>query len=158
MAAINFPNSPSVNDIHTENNLSWKWNGIVWTPLGKSGYVGDLLSTNNLSDVSDAPTSVTNLTTVIDNSNTSITLADSDSGKIINCTAATAVTITIPSTLLADFNVLIIRSGVGSVTFVAGGGSTVNSYNSLLSLAGQHASASIVRTASGVYNLSGNLS
>ena len=25
MAAFNFPNSPSTNDIHTENNVSWKW-------------------------------------------------------------------------------------------------------------------------------------
>ena len=30
MAAFNFPNSPSTNDIHTENNVSWKWNGTVW--------------------------------------------------------------------------------------------------------------------------------
>ena len=30
MAAFNFPNSPSTNDIHTENGISWKWNGTVW--------------------------------------------------------------------------------------------------------------------------------
>lgn len=158
MAAINFPNSPSLNEIHTEGSLSWKWNGTAWVPLGKSGYVGDLLSTNNLSDVSSKSSSVTNLTTITDNSNTSITLSDSDSGKIINCTAASAVSIEIPSTLSSGFNVLVIQSGAGAVTFVAGSGATVNSYNSFLSISGQHGAASIVRTDSATYNLSGNLS
>ena len=30
MAALNFPNSPSTNDIHTENGVSFKWNGTIW--------------------------------------------------------------------------------------------------------------------------------
>ena len=34
MAALNFPNSPSVNDIHTENGVSFKWNGTIWKKVG----------------------------------------------------------------------------------------------------------------------------
>ena len=34
MAALNFPNSPSVNDIHTENGVSFKWNGTIWKRVG----------------------------------------------------------------------------------------------------------------------------
>ena len=34
MAAFNFPNSPSVNDIHSENGVSFKWNGTVWNRFG----------------------------------------------------------------------------------------------------------------------------
>ena len=30
MAAFNFPNSPSTNDTHTENGVTYKWNGTVW--------------------------------------------------------------------------------------------------------------------------------
>jgi hypothetical protein len=30
MSAIDFPNSPSVNDTHTVGNRVWKWNGTVW--------------------------------------------------------------------------------------------------------------------------------
>ena len=30
MAAFNFPNSPSTNDLHTENGVTFKWNGTVW--------------------------------------------------------------------------------------------------------------------------------
>jgi len=30
MPAIDFPDSPSVNDTHTVGNRVWKWNGTVW--------------------------------------------------------------------------------------------------------------------------------
>ena len=30
MPAIDFPNSPSINDTHTVGNRVWKWNGTVW--------------------------------------------------------------------------------------------------------------------------------
>ena len=40
MAALDFPASPSTNDIHTENGLSWKWNGSAWTRLGDVGAQG----------------------------------------------------------------------------------------------------------------------
>jgi hypothetical protein len=31
--AINFPSSPAGNQVHTENNLSWKFNGTAWIAL-----------------------------------------------------------------------------------------------------------------------------
>ena len=34
MAAFNFPNSPSTNDIHSENGVSFKWNGSMWNRFG----------------------------------------------------------------------------------------------------------------------------
>jgi hypothetical protein len=50
MAAIDFPNSPSVNDTHTVGDRTWKWNGSVWAvvravdllvgPTGATGAVG----------------------------------------------------------------------------------------------------------------------
>jgi len=30
VTAIDFPNSPSVNDTHTVGDRTWKWNGSVW--------------------------------------------------------------------------------------------------------------------------------
>ncbi len=43
--AINFPNSPSTNDTHTENGFTWKWDGTVWiiqstAPAGPPGAPG----------------------------------------------------------------------------------------------------------------------
>jgi len=34
MAAFNFPNSPSTNDLHTENSVTWKWDGVMWNRVG----------------------------------------------------------------------------------------------------------------------------
>ena len=34
MAAFNFPNSPSTNQVHTENSVTWKWNGVTWKRQG----------------------------------------------------------------------------------------------------------------------------
>ena len=94
---------------------------------------------------------------VVDNAGTSITLADTDNNKIVRCTAATAVTITVPSTLTAGFSCMVIQAGAGQVTFVAGSGATLNSFGNLLKTAGQHAPASLIRVGAGIYNLSGNL-
>jgi len=43
--AVNFPNSPSTNDTHTENGLTWKWDGTTWiiqsiAPPGPAGSPG----------------------------------------------------------------------------------------------------------------------
>ena len=94
---------------------------------------------------------------IADNSATSITLADADNNKVIRCTAATAVTITVPSTLVAGFSCMVIQAGAGQVTFAAGSGATLNSFGNLLKTAGQHAPASFIRVDNGIYNLSGNL-
>ena len=40
MAALNFPNSPSLNDTHTENGVTFKWNGATWDRLGDIGAQG----------------------------------------------------------------------------------------------------------------------
>ncbi len=49
MAAFNFPNSPSVNDLHTENGVTFKWNGTIWLRVGNS--YSDI-STLNVSGIS----------------------------------------------------------------------------------------------------------
>jgi hypothetical protein len=41
--SIDFPNSPSVNDVYTVDNRSWRWTGSVWesvTTLGPTGPTG----------------------------------------------------------------------------------------------------------------------
>jgi hypothetical protein len=106
---------------------------------------------------STGPTGPEPSLTIADNSATAITLADTDNNRVIRCTASSAVTITVPSTLAAGFSCMVIQAGTGRVTFVAGSGATINSFGNLLATAGQHAPASLMRLASGVYNLSGNL-
>ena len=43
--AINFPTSPTTNDIWTENDLSWKFNGTAWTALPTPSVAGNVAYT-----------------------------------------------------------------------------------------------------------------
>lgn len=47
--AINFPNSPSVNDVHTSGSNSWRWDGASWVSLGQiiTGPTGPTGATGN---------------------------------------------------------------------------------------------------------------
>ena len=94
---------------------------------------------------------------VAESAATAITLADFDNNAVIRCTSATAVTITVPSTLAVGFSCMVIQAGIGQITIAAGAGATLNSFGALVKTAGQHAPASIIRVGAGVYNLSGNL-
>lgn len=48
MTAINFPDSPTINDIYTVDGRSWRWTGSVWEsvtatvsgPTGPAGPTG----------------------------------------------------------------------------------------------------------------------
>lgn len=41
--AINFPNNPSLDDVYTEGNRSWSWNGVYWRARSTTvGYTGSL--------------------------------------------------------------------------------------------------------------------
>ena len=56
--AINFPNSPSVNDIHVSGANRWQWNGSSWTRIG--GAITDAInSTNDNSTTTLYPVMVT---------------------------------------------------------------------------------------------------
>jgi hypothetical protein len=60
MAALDFPNSPTTNQVFTSGGSSWTWDGVKWIvsagPGGKP-----LISGNNLADVQSVPTSRSNL-------------------------------------------------------------------------------------------------
>jgi hypothetical protein len=124
-------------------------------PTGPQGVKGDTGDTGDTGPT--GPTGPEPSLTIADNAATAITLADTDNNRVVRCTASSAVTITVPSTLAAGFSCMVIQAGTGRVTFVAGSGATINSFGNLLATAGQHAPASLMRVASGVYNLSGNL-
>lgn len=87
---------------------------------------------------------------------TTYTLQSSDNGKIITLTNASAITLTVPASLPVGFSCQVIQGGAGQVTFSASS-TTINSYGSLLSLAGQYASASLISNITDVFVLAGNL-
>jgi hypothetical protein len=93
---------------------------------------------------------------IITEATTARTLSASDNGKVIYCTAATAVTITCAASLGAGFSCTIIQGGAGKVT-VAAGGQTLVSYSSLFSTMGQYAVVSAICPVANTFLLAGNL-
>lgn len=88
---------------------------------------------------------------------TSYTLVAADNGKTITLNNAAAITLTVPASLGSAFSCTLVQIGAGQVTIVASG-VTLNSFNSLVKIAGQNGAASLFATAADVFNLSGNLS
>lgn len=88
---------------------------------------------------------------------TTYTLQASDNGVVVTLSNASAITLTVPSGLGANFACMLIQIGAGQVTVVASG-VTLNSYAGLVKLAGQHAAANLFAYVSNTFNLSGNLS
>jgi len=63
---------------------------------------------------------------------TTYTLVASDASKVVTCTNASAITVTVPdSTFAAGEKVMIVQGGAGSVTLSAGTGVTLNNPSSV---------------------------
>jgi hypothetical protein len=85
------------------------WNGTIWVQIS-----------NGL---------------IIDNSKTAgFTLAAADNNKVFLITSASAITVTVPSTLPIGFSCQIIQGGAGAIT-IAGSGVTLNSSNGFVTRA-----------------------
>ena len=87
-------------------------------------------------------------------SGTSKTLAASDNGTIIVCSSNSSITITVPSSLPAGFNCMIIQNGSGQVSLSASS-TTLNNRNGSKT-AGQYAILTLVHLGSNVFVVSGD--
>ena len=137
---------------------------------------GDLLASNNLSDVASAGTSRTNLglgtaaTTAstdyatafynIVTKTANYTLTNAENGKVIFCNSGSRIDITVPSGLTSGFNCRVVQGGSGRVRLLTSG-TTINGYTSGLNtpnaVIGQHGVADLVPTGSNAYTLSGDI-
>jgi hypothetical protein len=85
------------------------------------------------------------------------TLLPEDNGRVLDVTSATAMTITVPSTLPVGFQVSITQAGAGQVTITGGSGMTVSNRYSATKTSGQWAKAGLEVRASGSAVLSGDV-
>lgn len=68
---------------------------------------------------------------------TTYTLQASDNGKIVECSNASAITVTLPNSLAVGFNCTVVQTGAGQVTLSAGSGAVLRNYDSYTKTAGQ---------------------
>ena len=172
MPAIDFPNSPSVNDTHTVGNRVWKWNGTVWEvvrstvpystgPTGANGSTGPTGLTG-ATGASVTGNTGNNLVGFNSQTGTTYTLVLSDKDKLIQSNNAGAITVTIPpSVFSANDQISIVQTGVGQVSFAQGAGVTITSNGATASapkLRAQYSAASVICTASNTFLILGDIS
>jgi hypothetical protein len=92
---------------------------------------------------------------------TTYTAAVADADRYVQLNNAAAITVTVPSDTTANLpigsTVTFEQTGAGTVTFAADTGVTINSRGAVLSTAGQFAVATIIKTASNTFTLTGDL-
>lgn len=86
---------------------------------------------------------------------TSYTLVAADNGVTITCSNASAITVTIPSGLGANFCCRIVQLGAGQVSVAPGSGVTLNSYQSQRKVLGQFTSVDLWAYAANTFLLEG---
>jgi hypothetical protein len=157
MAAIDFPNSPTVGQLFSVGNTTWRWDGSFWAGIGNAvpgpkgdpgpeGPVGPPVTTMSSSVI----------TTVVSDKSSSYSITSSDRGSLIRSTGE-AITITINDVLSIGDNISFAQYGSGQITFGAGPGVSLNSKGAKFKTSEQYAAASVFCTASGQYWLVGSL-
>lgn len=170
MTAINFPDSPSVNDEHVASGRTWIWDGTTWN---SKPYVDDVATIVTAAVVGTAPETLDTLneiaaaigddasfsTTVnsaistkapitpnVNAKAANYTLSAGDRGGVVTCDGT--FTVTIPSgTFSSGDRVDFVNTGTGVITF-AGSGVTINSVDSAVTIDTQWAAATFFFTSS----------
>jgi hypothetical protein len=144
--AIDFPNSPSVNDTYVVDGRTWVWTGSVWNIIGQGGPTGP---TGPAGDWTTAQT--------VETKTAAYTIASTDAGKVIRMNATADFTVDSTTGFSTGQKVDIIRIAAGACGVVQGSGATVNGTPGL-ELRAQYSAASILCVATDTYYVIGDLS
>ena len=93
---------------------------------------------------------------IVSETTTARTLSNSDNGKVIVCSNAGQIIVTIPSGLTSGFNCTITQGGAGTVT-IAGSGASINGFNNKTATAGQYAVVNVIPVGANAYYVDGDL-
>lgn len=163
--------------LHLYKEPDGKWNVWGWLSDGTSyvravlGFVEGDFDTIRFRDVGSGPTTYDvgilelyavqgGAAIVFDNETaTSYNLTDTDLGGSVykEMDNASDITVTVPSGLTGTEPVTFEQTGAGQVIFSAGGGVTINAFDSADRTAGQYATATLIPKGSDVYTLMGNI-
>lgn len=130
----------------------------VQSVAGRTGTV--TLSNTDISGLGTAATSASTdfspaFFSIVSETTTARTLSNSDNGKVIVCSNASATTITVPSGLTSGFGCTIVQSGTGVVS-IEGSGASVYGFGDKTATAGQYGSINVYNTGTNTYVLEGD--
>lgn len=94
---------------------------------------------------------------ILDDAATSRTLAASDQGRIIRFTSASAVSVSVPSTLPDGWWCRILQFGAGKVTPAGSGGATVRGPQNQVATGHQYATVTLTKVAANEFIASGHV-
>ena len=94
---------------------------------------------------------------VSEKTGTTYTIAAGDAQTTVFVNNATGTTVTIDDEIAVGERIDFVQKGAGAITFAAGSGVTLHSKDSLLSTNGQYTAATVIKEATNVYYLIGNL-
>lgn len=109
MAALNFPTSPTLNQIYTANGSSWSWDGTSWVAVSTSLFFAAAIVTKTAG----------------------YTLTSDEAWASVQYNSASAGTFTIPANstdpIPVGTEIEVGQIGTGALTIAGAGGVTVNS-------------------------------
>jgi hypothetical protein len=88
---------------------------------------------------------------------TTYSLVQGDNGRVITMNNASAITLTIPTSLTAGFNCMIVQYGAGTVTIVGASGVTVVNRSNYNKTGGQYAIVTIVSPVANTFITGGDM-
>ena len=134
---------------------------VSGTPTTKKVTATNLMSLAPVQSVNGSTGAVTVSGTdlfsdIVSETTTARTLSDSDNGKVIVCSNAGQVIITVPAGLTSGFSCTITQGGAGTVT-IAGSGASINGFNNKTATAGQYAVVNVIPVGANAYYVDGDL-
>lgn len=160
MTTINFPSSPSLDQIYSFSGKRWIWNGVGWValtaPRASDAELRDRATHTGTQAMSTVSGLEDALVKLVANSQAgaSYTLALSDAGKRVGMTSGSANAVTVPANATAalpiDSIVFVSQDGAGATTIAAAGGVTINTSEGL-KVGGRYKMVSLVKTATNTW-------
>lgn len=139
----------------TSSAKVWTRINMDWTKSGNDiSYTGNISTTGNLTGGNASTSNISGFAANVATISTGYNLTAADNGKIIQSTAATAISIAIPTGLPTGFNCTIVQMGAGQITFT---GTYLNRGN-FTKTASQYAVVSIMHLGSDKIIVAGEMS